>query len=169
LNLNEKVKAKEGQVWPYVLPFPIDDNQRRKIWAIVQSRVGMSILNRLRLNARTYQRELIKQTPYSNKSIIEYLKRMTSADILNCGKAIAKTDKKRVWVKWYFPTKLGRWLILFLKNPNEIPPRLAKKTIQELFELYSASIVEVCERYGLSLDFFHRILNRQKRAIMDQT
>lgn len=152
-----------------MLPFPIDDDQRRKIWAIIQSRVGMSILDRLRLNARTYQRELIKQTPYSNKSIIEYLKRMTSAGILNWGKAVAKTGKKRVWVKWYVPTKLGRWLILFLKNPNEIPPTLARRTIQELFELYSASIVEVCERYGLSLDFFHRILNKQKRAITGQT
>ena len=168
MNFIEEVKLKEEQVWPYVLPFPIDTKQRRKIWGIVQSRVGMSILTRLRLDARTYQRDLIKQTPYSNKSIIEYLKRMTSAGILNEGKEIVKTEKKRVWVKWYAPTKLGRWLILFLKNPDEIPSDLARKTIEELFELYSSSIVEVCEKYGLSLGFFHRILDKQARAIKHQ-
>jgi hypothetical protein len=169
LNFIEGVKLKEDQVWPYVLPFPIDAKQRRKIWGIVQSRVGMSILTRLRLDARTYQRELIKQTPYSNKSIIEYLKRMTSAGILNEGKETVKTEKKRVWVKWYAPTKLGRWLILFLKNPDEIPSDLARKTIEELFELYSSSIVEVCEKYGLSLGFFHRILDKKARAVKHHT
>ena len=82
MNFIEEVELKEEKVWPYVLPFPIDAKQRRKIWGIVQSRVGMSILTKLRLDARTYQRELVKQTPYSNKSIIEYLKKMTSAGIL---------------------------------------------------------------------------------------
>jgi hypothetical protein len=160
-----EVKLKEEQVWPYVLPFPIDVKQRRMIWGIVQSRVGMTILTRLKLDTRTYQRELIKQTPYSNKSIIEYLKKMTSAGILNQGKEAVKTENKRVWVKWYEPTKLGRWLILFLKNPNEIPSDLARKTIEELFKLYSSSIVVVCEKYGISLDFFHQILDKQARGV----
>jgi hypothetical protein len=89
---------------------------------------------------------------------------MTLAGILNEGKETVKTEKKRVWVKWYAPTKLGRWLSLFLKTPDEIPSDLARKTIEGLFELYSSSIVEVCEKYGLSLDFFHRILDKQARA-----
>jgi len=157
--LIEEVRLKEEQVWPYVLPFPIDANQRRRIWGILQSRVGMSILTRLRLDGRTYQRELIRQTPYSNKSIIEYLKKMVLAGILVQSRERVKTEKKRVWVKWYAPTKLGRWFILFLKNPDEIPSDVARKTIEELFELYSSSIVDVCEKYGLSLDFFHHILD----------
>ena len=168
MNLIKEAKLKEEKVWPYVLPFPIEVKRRRKILGIVQSRVGMSILIRIRLDARTYQRELIKQTPYSNKSIIEYLKRMTSAGVLNEGKEIVKSEKNRVWVKWYAPTKLGRWLSLFLKTPDEIPSDLARKTIEELFELYSSSIVEVCEKYGLSLDFFHRILDKQARSAKHQ-
>jgi len=150
---------REEQVWPYVLPFPIDDKQRRLIWSILQSRVGMSILTKLRLDGRTYQRELIRQTSYSNKSIIQYLKKMASAGILEEGMEQVATEKKRIWIKWYKPTQLGKWFILFLKNPDEIPSELARKTIEELFELYSSSIVEVCEKYGISLDFFHHILD----------
>jgi hypothetical protein len=55
---------------------------------------------------------------------------------------------------------LGKWFILFLKNPDEIPSDLARKTLEELFKLYASSIVEVSEKYGLSLDFFHQILNK---------
>jgi len=86
---------------------------------------------------------------------------MASAGILEEGMEPVAAQNKRVWVKWYMPTQLGKWFILFLKNPDEIPPDLTRKTIQELFELYSSSIVEVCEKYGLSLDFFHRIFDER--------
>jgi hypothetical protein len=115
----------------------------------------------MRLEKRTYQQELILATHYSNKSIIEYLKKMVLVGVLNQGMEQVSTEKKRVWVKWYLPTQLGRWLILFLKNPDDVPLDLTKKTIEELFQLYSSSIVEVCERYGLNLEFFHQILNEE--------
>ena len=149
------------RVWPYVLPFPLEPEKRKLIWSILQSKVGMSILMRLKTEGRTYQQDLIHETSYSNKSIIEYLKRMVSAGMLEHGMEQVKTEKRRVWVKWYTPTKLGRWFILFLKPPEEIPPDLARKIVEELFQVYSSSIVEVCEKYGINLDSFHRILNEQ--------
>jgi len=154
---------REVHVWPYVLPFPLDVEKRKLIWSILQSKVGMSVLTKMRLEERTYQRELIRGTRYSNKSIIEYLKKMVLTGILDQGMEQVLTEEKRVWVKWYLPTQLGRWFILFLKNPDEIPPDLTKKTIEELFQLYSASIVEVCEKYGLSPDFFHQILDEHSK------
>lgn len=154
------------RVWPYVLPFPLEPEERKLVWSILQSKVGMSILTELQVEGRTYQQDLIRGTPYSNKSIIEYLKRMVSAGILEYGLEEVLNEKKRVWVKWYKPTRLGKWFILFLKPPAEIPVDLAKKTIEELFRIYSASIVEVCEEYGINLDSFHRILTQEylKRA-----
>jgi len=154
-------KLEEERVWPYVLPFPLEAEKRKLIWSILQSKVGMSVFMKLKVEDRTYQQDLIREAPYSNKSIIEYLKRMVSAGMLEQGMEQVSTEKKRVWVKWYKPTRLGRWFILFLKPPGDIPPDLAKKTVEELFQVYSSSIVEVCEKYGISLDSFHRILNEQ--------
>ena len=158
------------RVWPYVLPFPLEAEKRKLIWSILQSRVGMSILMKLKVEGRTYQQDLIKGTPYSNKSIIEYLKRMVLAGMLEQGMEQIQADKRRIWVKWYKPTKLGRWFILFLKPPEEVPPDLARKTVKELFQVYSSSIVEFCEKYGISLDSFHRILNEQyqKKSLKGQ-
>ncbi|UCE57487.1 MAG: hypothetical protein JSW19_03795 [Candidatus Bathyarchaeota archaeon] len=149
------------QVWPYVLPFPLEHEKRKLIWTILQSKVGMSILTKLKVRNRTYQQDLIQETPYSNKSIIEYLKRMVSAGILENGMEQILTDNRRVWVRWYSPTKLGRWFILFLRPPGEISSALARKTVEELFQVYSSSIAKVCEKYGIDLDSFHRILNAQ--------
>ena len=149
------------QVWPYVLPFPLEHEKRNLIWSILQSKVGMSILTKLKVRARTYQRDLIQETPYSNKSIIEYLKRMVLAGILEHGMEQVLTEKRRVWVRWYAPTKLGRWFILFLRPPGDISSDLARETVRELFQVYSSSIVEVCEKFGIDLDSFHRILNEQ--------
>jgi len=151
------------RVWPYVLPFPLEAEKRKLIWSILQSKVGMSILMKLKGEGRTYQQDLIRETPYSNKSIIEYLKRMVSAGMLEQGMEQVPTEKRRIWVKWYTPTRLGRWFILFLKPPEEVPSDLARKTIEELFQVYSSSIVEVCEKYGINLDSFHRILDEQYR------
>jgi hypothetical protein len=113
------------------------------------------------VDGRTYQRDLINGTSYSNKSIIKYLKRMVSADMLEQGMEQVATGKRKVRIKWYVPTKLGRWFILFLKPTEEISPDLVRKTIEEIFHVYASSIVEVCENFGINIEVFRNILNTE--------
>jgi hypothetical protein len=151
----------DNDVWHYILPFPLETEKRRLIWSVLQSKVGKSLLMNMKLDGRTYQRDFINDTPYSNKSIIKYLKRMVSADILEQGMEQVATGKRKVRIKWYVPTKLGRWFILFLKPTEEIPPELVRKTIEEIFHVYASSIVEVCENFGIDIDVFRKILNTE--------
>jgi hypothetical protein len=118
---------------------------------------------KMALEGRTYQKDLINETSYSNKSIIEYLKRMVSAGILEQGMERVATGKRKVRVRWYVPTNLGRWFILFLKPTEEIPPELARKTIEEIFHVYASSIVEVCEDFGIDVQVFIEILNAENK------
>ncbi len=151
----------DNGVWHYILPFPFENEKRRLIWSVLQSKVGKSLLMNMKLDGRTYQRDFINGTPYSNKSIIEYLKRMVSADILEQGMEQVTTGKRKVRIKWYVPTKLGKWFILFLKPTEEIPPERIRKTIKEIFHVYASSIVEVCENFGIDIDVFRKILNKE--------
>ena len=151
----------EDHIWHYVLPFPLETEKRRLIWSILQSKVGKSLLMAMDVEGRTYQRDIINGTSYSNKSIIEYLKRMVSADILEEGMEQVATGKRKVRVKWYVPTNLGRWFILFLKPTEEIPSEIVRKTIEEIFRVYAFSIVEVCENFGIDIDVFRNILNSE--------
>ena len=150
-----------NNVWHYILPFPFENEKRKLIWSVLQSKVGKSLLMNMKLEGRTYQRDLINGTSYSNKSIIEYLKRMVSADILKQGMEQVTTGKRKVRIKWYVPTKLGRWFILFLKPTEEIPPESIRKTIEEIFHVYASSVVEVCENFGIDIDVFRKILNTE--------
>jgi hypothetical protein len=149
----------EDQIWHYILPFPLETEKRRLIWSVLQSKVGKSLLMNMNLEGRTYQRDIINGTSYSNKSIIEYLKRMVSADMLEQGMEQVATGKRKVRIKWYVPTKLGRWFILFLKPTEEISPDLVRTTIEEIFHVYASSIVEVCENFGIDIEVFRNILN----------
>ena len=149
------------RIWPYVLPFPLDTEKRALIWSTFQSRVGLQILKTMSIEERAYQHDLIRQLPYSNKTIIEYLKKMVRATVLEEGRKTSTERGRTVWVKWYKPTSLGKWLILFLRTPEEVPPSLTKTIIEELFHLYSSSIVEVCQRYDMDIDSFHQDLDRQ--------
>jgi hypothetical protein len=153
----------EEQIWHYVLPFPIETKKRRLIWSILQSKVGKSLLMNMNLKGRTYQRDFIKDTQYSNKSIIKYLKRMVAAGMLEQGMEQVVAGKRKVRVKWYVPTHLGRWFILFLKPADDIPPELVRKTIEEIFQVYASSIVDVCKNFDIDIDVFRNILNNEYR------
>lgn len=156
-----KQNPNEERVWPYILPFPLDTSKRRLIWIVLQSRVGLKILGEMVVDKKTYQHDLIEKLPYSNKSVIKYLKKMVQAAVLKQGME-EKTERGRtVWLKWYQPTSLGRWLVLFLKPPREVSQDLTKTVIEELFNLYSSSIVEAAQRYSLDIESFHRYLDRE--------
>jgi len=151
----------EDQIWHYILPFPLETEKRRLIWSILQSKVGKSLLMNMDVEGRTYQKDMINRMSYSNKSIIEYLKRMFSAGMLEQGMEQVVTGKRKVRVKWYVPTNLGRWFILFLKPADDIPPELVRKTIEEIFHVYASSIVEVCRNFGIDINIFRNILKRE--------
>jgi hypothetical protein len=151
----------DTNVWHYILPFPLENEKRKLIWSVLQSKVGKSLLMNIKVNERTYQKDLITGTSYSNKSIIEYLKRMVSAEILEQGMEQITAGKRKVRIKWYVPTQLGKWFILFLKPTEEIPPELVRKTIEDIFHIYASSIVEVCENFGINIEVFRNILDKE--------
>jgi sugar/nucleoside kinase (ribokinase family) len=149
------------RIWPYVLPFPLDAEKRKLMWSILQSRVGLGILRMMSAEGLTHQHDLIEKMPYSNKSIIKYLKKMVRAEVLEEGMAVSREKGRTVWLKWYKPTSLGKWLVLFLKPPSEVSLDSTKAIIEDLFRLYSSSIVEGCQRHNLNIDAFHRALDKQ--------
>ena len=156
-----KLKSNDSNVWPYVLPFPLDSDKRGLIWSILQSKIGLKILENVDIGKLIYQHDLIEKLPYSNKSVIKYLKKMVKAAILEQGMEGRSEKGRTVWIKWYKPTTLGKWLSLFLKSPSNVSEDLTKTIVEELFCLYSSSIVEVCRKFGMNIESFHRNLDKQ--------
>jgi len=138
------------ELWPYVVPFPIDVEARKAVWSILSSRVGTAILKALRLEDKNYQKDLLEALPFSNKSVIYYLKKMVSAGLLVEGEDRVRVRRGRVIrVKWYVPTEFGKWLALFLREPNQISRGEARLAVEKLLKSYVSRVYKASSRLGL--------------------
>jgi len=139
------------ELWPYILPLPTKSTQQYKVLlSMFKYKASPQILKSISVDKPTYQRDLIKKLhPYSNKTVIQNLNTLVAAGILEEGMEKVVAKGKSVWVKWYKPTSLGKWLVLFLIPLKQIPRREVEKTLKELFEFYVKSTINFCVNYGI--------------------
>ncbi len=159
------------KIWPYVLPLPTDREKLLKyLLVIFGSDVTINILRRIPLKGKAYQGDLIKGLPYSNKTIINHLKALVTLGVLKEGMEKVMRDGRSVWVKWYTPTDLGKWIVLLLSSPEQIDRETLEETIKELFRMYVKGLFELCYRYGLDVGFLRGIFEEElERATAKMT
>lgn len=151
-----------GKLWSYILPLPIESmDQLKVLLSVFSSEISIEILKNIKLEGKTYQKELLKKLPYSSKTIILKLKQLVSSGVLEEGVEQKKTKGKTVWVKWYTPTFMGKWIITLLTPFDQIDPKEMDKISKELFKIYSASLAELCLLLGLSLEEYLEILSSE--------
>ena len=142
-------------LWPYILPLPVKREELNRVFQTVfGTRAALEILKRTSPNQKMYQKELISELGFSNKTIIEALKRLVSAGVLEQGMEKREVKQHTLWVKWYMPTVQGKWLALLLQSPASLTPEEARKIIVELFMLYLENILKLGANYNIELDFF---------------
>jgi len=140
------------EIWPYILPLPRNRaDQRRFLLSVFGSDTALDILRNTSLENRVYQKDLIKGLRYSNKTIIQNLKMLVSLGILQEGMEKVLEKGKAVWLKWYLPTSIGRWIVLLLIPPEKVNAKLVEETLRKLFELYIKNAIELCQSYSLDL------------------
>ena len=135
---------------PYILPLPKDREDQRKFYRwVFGSDTALDILREVSLEGKIYQRDLIASLDYSNKTIIETLKRLVSLNVLQEGMERTPSKDRTVWVKWYRPTDVGKWIVLLFLPPKEVKSEVVEEALRQLFELYIRNAVELCETYDL--------------------
>jgi len=112
----------------------------------------MNLVKRVPLDKEAYQKELIRTLGYSNKTVIKWLRSLVRAGILNEGMKETTVKGRRVWVKSYRLTPLGKWIRLLLVAPRELPADKIRELIRDLFPLYVTSVAALCRKYGISLN-----------------
>jgi len=137
--------------WPYVLPLPKKTAQQyRVLLSAFGSKLSLEILKRASPEKKVYQRDLIATLPYSNKTVIDYLNKLVSTGILASGMEKVKVKNRTIWAKWYSPTPLGRWFALLLLPTDEFGLDEYKRTLSEIFDIYSENVSELCLKVGLT-------------------
>lgn len=141
--------------WPYVLPLPIEPTKHEAVLhAVFGSKVALEILKRASPGRKMYQKDLIKESKFSNKTVIENLKKLVSIGVLAQGMERVKVHGRATWTKWYTLTFLGKWIACLLLSPKSIPREDAEAIIKELFRIYADNVVKLCFDYGISCEAF---------------
>ena len=117
---------------------------------------------------RIYQRELISGLGFSNKTIIEALKRLVSAGILEQGMEKRSEKGKTIWTKWYEPTFQGKWLTLLLKPPANVSHEVAREVIVELFKMYMENVVKLSADYEIEPTIFEATMNKVFLQVLEK-
>jgi hypothetical protein len=140
-----------NEFWPYILPLPKKaPKQYQVLLSVFGSKIALKILKLASPSKKVYQKDLInKLKPHSNKTIIENLKILVSAEVLEEGMEKTVTKGKAAWVKWYRPTFLGKWMSLLISPPGQLPKEEVKGIIRELFNLYVQNSMKLCINYGI--------------------
>ena len=147
--------------WPFILPLPKEPaEQYRVLLTAFSSEIALKLLGRMRLRGRTYQRELLEALgEHSTKSVLKYLRMLSDAGLVEEGMEKQRVDGRTVWVKWYSPTFLGRWLILLLTPREELSPRQIMEVVKELLGFYAKSVAKLCLEYGLNPEYFKQLFD----------
>jgi hypothetical protein len=153
-------------VWPYVIPLPTGATQQsRLLFSVFKSKVSMDLVKHVPLDKEAYQKQLIMTLGYSNKTVIKWLRSLVTAGVLNEGMKASTVNGKRVWVKSYRLTPLGKWIRLLLMAPRQVPAEKIRELIRDLFGLYVRSVVGACRKYGISLSMLR---NEFQDALMSE-
>jgi len=133
---------------PYVVFLPIE--QKTKILsAIFGSKAAVDVLRfslKNGISNKIYQKDLVKELSYSNKTIIENLKSLTRLRIVK--ESMEKVEEKGriLWVKAYVLSDAGRWFALLLAEQRDLSQEEKAEILQDVFRAYVRWVKDLAEK-----------------------
>ncbi|MGD6852617.1 MAG: hypothetical protein ACQCN6_11210 [Candidatus Bathyarchaeia archaeon] len=154
------------QLRPYVVFLPAEKKDKI-LSAIFGSKAGVDILRfslKQGIAKSIYQKELVEKLNYSNKTIIENLKTLTSLGVLN--ESMEKNDKdgRIIWIKTYQLTTLGRWFALLLAEEAELTEDEKTEILQSLFRTYVKQVKHLAEELGINKKMLEETFREEMRS-----
>jgi DNA-binding HxlR family transcriptional regulator len=137
---------------PYVVFLPTEKKDKI-LSAIFGSKAGVDLLRfslKQGISKNIYQRDLVKSLNYSNKTIIENLKALTSLGVLNESMEKNEREGRITWVKTYQLTNLGRWFALLLAEEKELSEEEKAEILQSLFRTYVKQVKRLADELGIN-------------------
>ncbi len=152
-----------ARLYPYVIFLP-KERKQRVLRAIFGSNVPVGILKfstSQGISRKIYQKDLIKELGYSNKTIIEHLKNMASAGILEEHMEKIEGDERAVWLKFYILSDLGRWLALLLAEEEKLSKGEKSEIVCNAFRSYTRWIKELPQSLGMKKETLQEIFSEE--------
>ncbi|MCL2135527.1 MAG: hypothetical protein FWH37_08290 [Candidatus Bathyarchaeota archaeon] len=151
---------------PYVIFLPIEKKDKI-LSAIFGSKCGVDILRyslKQGINKSLYQKDLVAKLNYSNKTVIENLKTLTTLGVLNESMQKTETDNRITWIKIYQLTTIGRWFALLLAE-QELTEEEKTEILQSLFCTYLKQTKHLAEEIGMDKKKLEEAFKEEMKTI----
>lgn len=150
---------------PYVVFLP--SKQKHKILrAIFGSKAAVDILKFSicqGISNKIYQKDLIEKLSYSNKTVIEHLKSLTTLGVLEEHMEKMESENRIVWLKSYQLTDIGKWFVLLLAEEKELTKEEKAQILRNIFKAYIRWVKTLSEKLRLNKEELERIFNEEMR------
>ncbi len=148
---------------PYIVFLPMERKQK-VLQAIFGSIIPIDILKfsiNQGISEKIYQKDLIKSLDYSNKTIIEYLKKLTGLGVLEEHMEKTESVGRTVWVKFYALSDLGRWFALLLAKEEALSREEKAEILRSVFRSYAKWLREFAEKLGVKKEDLQEIFAKE--------
>jgi len=150
---------------PYVVFLP-SEQKIRILNAIFGSKAAVGMLKfslKQGIADKIYQKELIKNLAYSNKTVIENLKSLTKLGVLT--EEMEKVEKtgRVVWVKSYQLSEAGRWFALLLAEEKDLSDKEKAGILQSLFRAYVRWVKDLSEKLHIEKSLLKNVFEEEMK------
>jgi hypothetical protein len=152
-------------LYPYIIFLPAKRKQN-VLRAVFGSKIPIDILQfsiKQGISKKIYQKDLIQKFDYSNKTVIEYLKMLTNAEILEENMEKTKRDNRIVWVKYYVLSDLGKWFALLITPEQSLSQDDKVKLIRSIFRTYIRWMKSFSNKLGVEKNVIQKIFRKEMR------
>jgi DNA-binding PadR family transcriptional regulator len=143
-----------------------EEQKSRILSAIFGSKAAVDILKfalKHGVSKRIYQRILMKELAYSNKTIIETLKSLTRLGVLSESMEKTSKNKRTVWIKTYQLSDAGKWFALLLAEEKDLSISEKAEILQNIFRSYVGWVRNLSENLSLDKESLRRIFAEEMR------
>jgi hypothetical protein len=150
---------------PYVVFLPTE--QKTKILsAIFGSKAAVDILRfslSQSISNKIYQKDLMRELRYSNKTIIGNLKSLTNIGVLMENMEKMEKEGRIVWVKAYQLSDTGKWFALLLAEEKDLSQREKAEILQSIFKTYIKWVKDLSEKLHVNKKMLEKIFMEEMK------
>jgi hypothetical protein len=142
---------------PCVVFLPQNHEDRiRLLEDVFGSEVKVAILKKFKLDAKepkVFQQDLMKELPFSNKTIILHIGELVNLNVLNEG-----MEKKKNWQKYLTINPKMEWLILLFQDPQMLTKEKFRESITDFTLKYLKRVRELIDKGKLDKEKVFEVL-----------
>ena len=162
--------AKVRELHPYILPLPTNTNERvRYVMTLFSTPVTIEILKLFEWGRELRQKDIITVLKHhSNRTILHSIRKLLALGLLEEEERVEVRGNRKVRVKYYRLTDIGKWYNILFKDISELDCRVVKEAVTNLSVMFMARIIPFSEYLKINfLELLDQVVGSAIKSVAD--